>query len=134
MKTTLKLLCVAALAGPLLSRAATFVVTNTADTGPGSLRQAILDANATPALDGITFSLPGAAPHTISLLTALPTITAPVLIDATMQPGFAGRPIIELDGTAVDVPAGNGLRITSGDSGVAWLAVYGFRNAGIFLE
>lgn len=33
------------------AQAATFTVTSTADSGPGSLRQAILDANATPDAD-----------------------------------------------------------------------------------
>ena len=62
-----------ALAGLLVScltavslGAATFTVTNTDDTGPGSLRQAILDANAAPGLDTIAFNIPGAGVHTIS--------------------------------------------------------------------
>ncbi len=37
---------------------ATFTVTTTADGGPGSLRQAVLDANATPGVDRIDFALP----------------------------------------------------------------------------
>lgn len=47
-----------------------FVVTATADSGAGSLRQAITDANANPGADTITFSITG----TIDLLTALPAI------------------------------------------------------------
>ncbi len=47
-----------------------FTVTNTDDSGPGSLRQAILDANANPGADLITFNIPGAGPHTIAPLTA----------------------------------------------------------------
>src|SRR4051794_3929785 len=35
---------------------ATFAVTNTNDSGSGSLRQAILDANAAPGADQITFA------------------------------------------------------------------------------
>src|SRR6185295_18383133 len=42
----------------LTARAATtFVVTNTDDAGSGSLRQAILDANANPGSDLITFNI-----------------------------------------------------------------------------
>ena len=41
---------------------ATFSVTSTANGGPGSLRQAILDANASPGPDTITFAIPGATP------------------------------------------------------------------------
>ena len=51
--------------------AATFTVTNTDDTGPGSLRQAILDANAAPGLDTIAFNIPGAGVHTITPTSGL---------------------------------------------------------------
>src|SRR5829696_3633886 len=71
------------------------VVTNTNDTGAGSLRQAILDANAALGSDVITFSIDSGA-KTIKPNSALPTISETVLIDATTQPGFAGQPLIEL--------------------------------------
>ena len=70
-------------------RAATFTVTNKLDSGSGSFRQAILDANANSGLDTILFNIPGAGTHTISPGSALPTIVDPVVIDATSQPGFA---------------------------------------------
>lgn len=41
-----------------VSKAATFTVTNTTDSGAGSLRQAILDANAAASDDTINFSIP----------------------------------------------------------------------------
>src|SRR5438132_7471692 len=44
----------------------TFTVTNTNDSGPGSLRQAILSANVNPGLDSITFNIPGSGVRTIS--------------------------------------------------------------------
>ncbi len=54
------LACVAtlglALSAPVSTQAATFTVTNTNDSGPGSLRQAVLDANANPGLDDVVFS------------------------------------------------------------------------------
>ena len=62
-------------------------VTTTADSGPGSLRQAILDANGTPGTaDTIQFELP-AGPQTINLLTPLPAATDPltVSLDATQN-------------------------------------------------
>jgi len=46
----------AALAGAADARAATFEVENLAESGPGSLRQALDDANATPGTDTITFA------------------------------------------------------------------------------
>jgi len=63
-----------------------FTVTNTNDTGTGSLRQAITDANS---MGGgtINFNIPGTSVHTISPLTQLPTITQTVTIDGYSQPG-----------------------------------------------
>jgi predicted outer membrane repeat protein len=53
---------------------AAITVTNTNDSGPDSLRQAILDANATPGPDTIQFALTG-CPCVITLASALPPIT-----------------------------------------------------------
>ena len=67
---------------------ATFTVINTNDTGVGSLRQAIIDANTAAGLDTIAFNIPGAGVHTITTPTIdLPDITSPVLIDGYTQPG-----------------------------------------------
>ncbi len=59
--------------------AANFTVTNTNDSGAGSLRQAILNANAAVGADTITFALPGSS--VIILTGALPGITDSVSID-----------------------------------------------------
>ena len=71
--------------------AATFTVTTTADSGAGSLRQAILDANANAGLDTIAFNVSGAGCTggvcTITPASQLPTISSPVLIDGYTQPG-----------------------------------------------
>ena len=84
---------------PAVYRASTvLVVTTIVDTGAGSLRQAILDADSLPGTDVITFNIPGAGIHTVAPILKLPNITDPVLIDATTQPGFAGTPLIELSG------------------------------------
>jgi hypothetical protein len=71
------------------ARAATFTVTNTGDSGPGSLRQAILDANAAPGADAIAFNIPGRGVHAIGPLSPLPALTddAGVTIDGYTQPG-----------------------------------------------
>jgi IPT/TIG domain/S-layer homology domain len=65
----------------------TFTVTTTADSGAGSLRQAILDANANAGADTIAFNIPGAGVHTITLSSFLPSITDPLTIDGYTQPG-----------------------------------------------
>ena len=67
--------------------AATFTVTSTSDSGPGSLRQAILDANGSFGNDDIAFAIPGPGVQTIVLASGLPAITQPVYIDGFTQPG-----------------------------------------------
>ena len=86
------LLCLSLIAGLLFlpainANAASFVVTNIDDGGQGSLRQAILDANANPGADAITFAIPGSGAQTISPASPLPAITEQVSLDATTQPG-----------------------------------------------
>jgi parallel beta-helix repeat protein len=81
----------------------TFVVRNTNDAGADSLRQAILNANASgDSSNLITFNIAGSGPQVISLLSALPAISATVTIDGTTQPGYSGVPLIELDGSMLD--------------------------------
>ena len=107
-----------------------FQVTNASDSGPGSFRQAILDANANEgAFDSILFNIPCPCPHTIALLSPLPVITDPVMIDASVNPGAAGVPVIELDGTNAG-GASNGIHITAGSSVVRGLVINRFGNGG----
>ncbi len=109
----------------------TFAVTNTSDSGSGSLRQAILDANANSGADMISFQI-GSGAQTISLSSALPIVTGAVTIDATTQTGFAGSPLIELDGSG----AGNvnGFFITAGSSTVKGFVINRFGDSGIRLQ
>ncbi|HLP93072.1 MAG TPA: thrombospondin type 3 repeat-containing protein [Saprospiraceae bacterium] len=79
-------------------RANTYTVSNTDDSGPGSLRQAIIDANNNPGADVIDFSVAG----TVNLLSGLPTINQPLVIDGTSAPGYVqGAPTFKLDGDVV---------------------------------
>ena len=107
-----------------------FVVTNTNDAGPGSLRQAILDANANPGRDVIQFTLVGAS-RTISPTSALPVISGELVVDAATQPGYVGNPVIELVGTSAG--STDGLRVTAGNSTVRGFAIRNFSNYGIVL-
>ena len=83
---------------------ATFTVTNTSDTGPGSLRQAIVDANSTPGNDTITFSVgtPGSS-VLIEPLSVLPPTAEAVVIDGLSQGGggYTGPPLVHLDGNHI---------------------------------
>lgn len=110
-----------------------FVVTNANDHGAGSLRQAILDANATQGADTITFNIPGAGVQTINLLIALPIITDPVVIDATTEPGYSGMPLVEVNGSLLSNTSG--LQVTAGNSTIRGLAINRFSGgAGILLS
>lgn len=66
-------------------------VTNTNDSGAGSLRQAFIDANANPttaaAPHQITFNIPGGGLHTINAASKLPELQEPVSLDGLTQPG-----------------------------------------------
>jgi hypothetical protein len=102
------------------AQAATFTVTTAADSGVGSLRHAIAASNGTVGPNKIDFSI-GSGSHTITPLSALPATTQPVVIDGTTQPGFAGVPLIRLDGASS--PPATGLSIGAGGSTVKGLKV-----------
>jgi hypothetical protein len=122
--------------GPVLAlvvasaaRAATLTVTNTSDSGAGSLRQAILDANTGAGTDTIVFNIPGGGPYVITpLAPGLPAMTGPTIVDGTTQPGYAGTPIIQIANLA-----GSGLKLQGGSSTIRGILVRGL-NTGIALE
>lgn len=85
------------LAASLQAVAATYSVTGGGDSGPGTLRQAILDANANAGADIISIT---ASP--ITLTSALPTITDPVTITgqgatSTIIVGASGARIFDIN-------------------------------------
>lgn len=86
LRCTTTLLLAAVSCAPAL-HAATHVVTTTADTGPGSLRQAILDAGTDSAADTIAFAIPGSGPFRIAPATRLPNLRGTLTIDGYTQPG-----------------------------------------------
>lgn len=96
-----------------------FEVTNTNDSGAGSLRRALEHAGNTAAPDTINFNLPGGGPHVISPLTPLPMLLFPIEIDGLSQSGADASSWppdlrIVLDGSSA--PAGtDGLSL--GDNG-----------------
>jgi hypothetical protein len=115
----------------------TFIVTTTADNGdnanptPGSLRAAIINANNTPGPDKISFSI-GSGLQTIQPLTQLPNLSDAVIIDGTTQPGFAGSPLIEIDGSLTTNSAG--LVVTSNASStIRGLVINRFAANGVVL-
>jgi hypothetical protein len=65
----LRLIGLAAFFFVVTVKAATFTVTNTNDSGPGSLRQAFLDANNAAGEDTVVFDLPAGSDRVIQLTT-----------------------------------------------------------------
>src|ERR1051325_1070262 len=121
--------------GVLTAQATTFIVTNTNDGGAGSLRQAILNANANAGAEVIAFNIAGAGVKTISPTSALPTITDPVTIDGYSQPGASANTLangdnaillIEINGT--NSGGADGLSITAGSCIIQGLVINGFAN------
>ncbi len=125
--TVLLLACLALF--PHQNFAATFTVTVTNDSGAGSLRQAILDANASGGADTIDFNI--ASGVTIPVATNLPPITDPVTIDATTQPGWVSAPIIEVNGTNIGGAGQDGFKIWAGDTTIRGLVINRFTGDGI---
>ncbi|MBW3539574.1 MAG: right-handed parallel beta-helix repeat-containing protein, partial [Planctomycetes bacterium] len=110
-----------------------FVVTTTSDSGAGSLRQALLDANAHAGFDAVVFNIPGTGVQTISPASALPTVTDPVVIDGATQPGYATTPLVEIDGSLAGTTT-NGLVVSAPGSVIGGLAINGFGNTGVVLS
>lgn len=126
-----------------------FTVTNTNDSGAGSLRQAILDNNANPGANNINFNIPGAGPHTISPATDLDRITNTVTIDGYTQPGAIANSQIFSDDAVIKiiingsnytvgdgVSTGNGLTFGEGSSGsvVKGLCINEWIDCGILID
>lgn len=111
---------------------ANFTVTSANDAGAGSLRAAILSANALPGADRIRFHIAGDGVHTIDLVSPLPLITGPLKLAGRSQPGYAGSPLIELNGAAAGSDT-SGLAIAPGAAGsvVRGLAINRFQGDGI---
>jgi hypothetical protein len=122
----------------------TYTVSNTLDSGPGSFRQAIVDANTHGGPDMIAFNIPGNGVHTITPVTELPVITSPVTIDGYTQPGSSANTLaagdnavllIELNGTSAGASA-NGLTLGVGGTGsiIKGFVIDRFAGNGILIQ
>jgi hypothetical protein len=112
--------------------AADFAVLTSLDSGPGSLRAAIVAANASPGPDRVIFNIPGAGVQVISLLSSLPQITDSLEIDGYTQPGAKPNSkaigsdaviLIQLDGTQ---NSPEGLTINASNCTIRGLSVTNF--------
>src|SRR5581483_8589015 len=92
-------------------------VTNTHNSGAGSLRQAILDANNDTTIPRIIYCAIGSGIQTIQPQTPLPAITGPyTILDGTSQPGWSGgNPQIVIDGSSLSPFSSDGITIMAAD-------------------
>jgi hypothetical protein len=129
---------------------ATFTVTNTADSGPGSLRQALTDALDTPGSFpvNIAFNIPATDPNfngnageqvaTIRLVSPLPKLRrSQVTIDGRSQTLFAGDtnllgPEIVLDGSQAG--STHGLEIAGDANRIVAVNIRNFSGHGILIN
>ena len=105
----------------------TFTVSNLANAGTGSLRQAILASNAQPGADTINFQVAG----TIAIgRTSLPSLKDTVTIDGSTAPSFAGSPVV-----TVDFHGTQGFKFDTGSDGsiLKGLSLIKAGNAGVTL-
>jgi Astacin (Peptidase family M12A)/Right handed beta helix region len=121
----------------------TNIVTTTADVGPGSLRAAMYYVADNPGAM-VKFNIPTNDPgysngvFNIHLTGVLPTLaTNGMVIDGSTQPGFAGSPLIFVDGSQIlpeTFTSNSGLLIYSSSNQVKNLSFSGFNWNGLTLE
>jgi hypothetical protein len=112
-----------------------YAVTNTNDSGAGSLRAAITSVNASSSTQysGISFAVTGV----ITLASDLPAITKKVLIDGGTAPGYVAGNTTTAPLVAVNfnnVASGFNFNSGSAGSGIYALAIYGSNSNGITLN
>jgi titin len=90
-------------------------------------------ANNHGGLDTITFAIPGTGVHVISPLSALPTISDPVIVDGTTQTGYATSPLIQIDGNSAGANV-TGLSVSAGGNTIKGLDITRFKATGIVLQ
>jgi hypothetical protein len=119
-------LALAVLFGAVAASANTYTVTSTADSGAGTLRQAILDANAHIGADTISFNITGSGVQTITPATALPAITDPVTIDGYMQSGSSPntQPVGQGLNTVLMIELVGSLSVSTSDTTIRGLDIH----------
>lgn len=138
--SVLAILLTALPAGAVSAQSA--VVTNSQDSGPGSLRAALVEAAAQPGVS-ITFDLPTSDAGydaksndwTIRPVTALPALGTGTSLHAETQPGTRLSPRVVLDGTllAAGEPLADGLTFTASGATARGLRIVRFPGHGVRL-
>lgn len=130
----------------LTDNSTTLTVTNNADSGEGSLRQAIINANNSSGANSIHFAIGSdcGSPHVITLASDLPLITSNLSIKGFTQPGASANDLdIGNDATicvvlkAADDTVNHALHVGASSTAVlsvSGLAFGGFADSAIYLN
>ncbi|WP_165219580.1 FG-GAP repeat domain-containing protein [Aquisphaera insulae] len=102
----------------------TFAVTSADDAGPGTLRQAIIEANARPGEENtIRFEIGTGGPITIRAAAPLPVLAGRVILDGTTQPGYESTPLVTIQDATPDGP---GTLVVGSELTVRGVAIEGY--------
>jgi hypothetical protein len=105
------------------------VVTNTDDSGAGSLRQAIHNSNVMingAAPDEITFNIPGGGVQTIQLASLLPVIGEGVFLNGYSQPGSSANTLATGTNALLMIElSGGGLTVLGSDTTIRGIVAKG---------
>lgn len=105
-----------------------FTVTNANDSGAGSLRDALTQSNTTVGIDTIAFNISSSS-KVIHLASALPDLWDPGIMDGTTQPGYAGKPLVQIDGSAAGAGV-TGMKMWGGST-IKGMSITGFGGGAI---
>lgn len=104
-----------------------FAVTNTNDSGAGSLRWALTQSNNTPGVDTIAFNIT-TSNKTIRPTSPLPLVYDPAIVNGETEPGYAGKPLVRIDGALAG--ATDGLKLFGNDT-LEGLDITGFNGQAV---
>jgi hypothetical protein len=114
------------------------IVSNTNDSGAGSLRQAIISSNDTAGSSTITIDFAigkSGVVETIALKSALPPLIHPVVINGASEPGTTTAPLIVVSSLGAGSSAsGFTFESTASGSTLEGVAVVGFSSFGVLLQ
>ena len=114
----------------------TCLVTTTADSGAGSLRECINFANSNPGTT-IAFNIPGSGPHVIAPTFPLPPITNALTMDGTTEPDFTtngNRPIVVVAGSNLGTVNGLVISATADGTTIRGLVIRDWGGDGIEIQ
>jgi hypothetical protein len=121
---TLSIVAASAVAG-------TYVISTNADSGPGSLRHGILDANSGACSSPCRINYGSRNLITVELLTPLPDITANGVGISAEPPGYSWS--LEISGKRLTSGSGIHFRGTNG-GGISGVIINGFPGSGVVIE